>query len=62
MLFKGEYTPRQAPRPDVAHRCERWASPRESWIADLYAAALKQATPEERAVALPTWRLAQGRR
>ncbi len=52
MLFKGEYTPRQAARGLMWLTLARdGAPPRESWIADLYAAAMKQATPEERAAA-----------
>ncbi len=53
MLFKGQYVPRDA----------AWglmylmlaldaASSEETWIADLYAAALKQATADERTRAL----------
>jgi uncharacterized protein len=50
MLFKGEYTPRQAARGLMWLTLARDnASPGETWIADLYAAAMKQATPEERA-------------
>lgn len=53
MLFNGEYVPRQAPQGlmwlTVANDA---ASPEESWIADLHAAALKEATDDERAVAL----------
>jgi TPR repeat protein len=50
MLFKGEYTPRQAARGLMWLTLARDnASPGETWIADLYTAAMKQATPEERA-------------
>jgi TPR repeat protein len=53
MLFKGEYVPRQGPRGLMWLTLARdAASPRETWINDLYAAALKQATEDERAVAL----------
>ena len=53
MLFKGEYTPRQAARGLMWLTLARdGASSQETWIADLYAAALKQATDEERAAAL----------
>jgi TPR repeat protein len=53
MLFKGEYVPRQGPRGLMWLTLARdAASPRETWISDLYAAALKQATEDERAVAL----------
>jgi TPR repeat protein len=53
MLFKGEYTPRQAARGLMWLTLARdGATSQETWIADLYAAALKQATDEERAGAL----------
>jgi uncharacterized protein len=53
MLFKGEYVARQAPRGLMWLTLARdAASPQESWIADLYAAALKQASEDERAIAL----------
>ncbi len=53
MLFKGEQVPRQAARGLMWLTLARdSATPRESWIADLHAAALKQATEDERAVAL----------
>jgi TPR repeat protein len=53
MLFKGEYTPRQAARGLMWLTLARdGASARETWIADLYSAAMKQATDEERAAAL----------
>jgi hypothetical protein len=53
MLFKGEYTPRQAARGLMWLTLARdGASSQETWIADLYAAALKQATDDERVAAL----------
>jgi TPR repeat protein len=53
MLFKGEYVPRQAPRGLMWLTLARDAAPpQESWIAELHAAALKQATEDERAIAL----------
>jgi TPR repeat protein len=53
MLFKGEYVARQASRGLMWLTLARDAAPqRESWIAELYAAALKQATADERAIAL----------
>jgi exopolysaccharide production negative regulator len=53
MLFKGEYTPRQAARGLMWLTLARdGASARETWIADLYSAAMKQATEEERVAAL----------
>jgi hypothetical protein len=53
MLFKGEYVPREAPRGLMWLTLARDAAlPRENWIAELYAAALKQATADERAIAL----------
>jgi TPR repeat protein len=53
MLFNGESVPRQAARGLMwlTLACDG-ASPGEAWIADLYFAALKQATEEERAAAL----------
>jgi exopolysaccharide production negative regulator len=52
MLFKGEYTPRQAARGLMWLTLARdGAPPQETWIADLYAAAMKQATADERAQA-----------
>jgi TPR repeat protein len=49
MLFKGEYAPRQAARGLMWLTLARdGAPPRETWIADLYAAAMNQATEEER--------------
>jgi TPR repeat protein len=53
MLFKGESVARQRARGLMYLTLARdAASPQESWIADLYAAAMKQATEEERAGAL----------
>jgi uncharacterized protein len=53
MLFKGEEVPRQASRGLMWLTLARdSASSRESWITDLYSAAVKQATEDERAVAL----------
>jgi uncharacterized protein len=53
MLFKGEYVPRQGARGLMWLTLARdAATPRETWITDLYAAALKQASEDERAVAL----------
>lgn len=53
MLFKGELVPRQAARGLMWLTLARdAATPQEDWIADLYAGALKQATEDERAIAL----------
>jgi TPR repeat protein len=53
MLFKGEAVPRQAARGLMWLTLARdAASPQETWIADLHAAASKQATDDERALAL----------
>jgi hypothetical protein len=53
MLFKGEYVPRQGPQGLMWLTLARdAATPRETWISDLYTAALKQASEDERAVAL----------
>jgi uncharacterized protein len=53
MLFKGESVPRDAPRGLMYLTLARnAATPRETWITDLYNAALKEATPDEQAVAL----------
>ena len=52
MLFNGDQLPRQAARGLMWLTLARdGAPPRDSWITDLYAAAMKQATPEERATA-----------
>jgi len=52
MLFKGEHVPRQAARGLMwlTLACEN-AAPSEKWITDLCAAAFKQASDEERAMA-----------
>jgi TPR repeat protein len=53
MLFKGEALPRQGARGLMLLTLARdAASPQETWIADLHAAASKQATNDERALAL----------
>jgi uncharacterized protein len=53
MLFKGENVPRQAPRGLMWLTLARDAAPpRDAWINDLYSAAVKQASEDERAVAL----------
>jgi uncharacterized protein len=53
MLFKGEDVRRQAPRGLMWLTLARDAAPaRETWIADLYAAVMKKATEDERAIAL----------
>jgi uncharacterized protein len=53
MLFKGESVPRDAGRGLMYLILARdSATPKETWIADLYNAAVKQATPDEQAVAL----------
>jgi hypothetical protein len=53
MLFKGESVPRDAARGLMYLILARdAATPKETWITDLYTAALKQATETERAVAL----------
>jgi uncharacterized protein len=53
MLFKGEDVPRQPAQGLMWLTLARdAASPAESWIADLYAAAMKQATEDDRAIAL----------
>jgi TPR repeat protein len=53
MLFKGDYVPRQGPRGLMWLTLARdAATPRESWITDLYAAAVKQASEDERAIAM----------
>jgi len=52
MLFKGEDVPRQAPHGLMWLTLARdAAAPRETWITDLYATAMKQATEDERAIA-----------
>jgi len=53
LLFKGQSVPRDAARGLMWLMLARdAATPKETWIADLYAAALKQATETERNVAL----------
>jgi exopolysaccharide production negative regulator len=53
MLFKGEYFPRQGARGLMWLTLARdSAGPDERWIADLYDSAFKQASDEERSVAL----------
>jgi hypothetical protein len=53
MLFKGETVPRDASRGLMYLILARdSATPKENWIAELYNAAVKQATPDEQAVAL----------
>ena len=53
LLFKGQYLARDAPQGLMYLILARdAASVEESWIADLYSAALKQATAEEATRAL----------
>jgi uncharacterized protein len=53
MLFKGEQMPRQAARGLMWLTLARdSASPQETWIADLYDSAVRQATADERSLAL----------
>jgi uncharacterized protein len=53
MLFKGETLPRDASRGLMYLILARdFATPKETWIAELYNAAVKQATPDEQAGAL----------
>ena len=53
MLFKGEQMPRQAARGLMWLTLAREsASPQEAWIADLYDSAVRQATADERSLAL----------
>jgi uncharacterized protein len=53
MLFKGESVPRDAARGLMYLTLARnAATPKETWITDLYNGALKEATPDEQAVAL----------
>jgi uncharacterized protein len=53
MLFKGQHVPRDGARGLMWLILARdAATPKETWITDLYNAALKQATEDERAVAL----------
>jgi TPR repeat protein len=53
MLFKGDHVSRNGASGLMWLTLARdSASPRETWISDLYTAAMKQATDDERAVAL----------
>jgi TPR repeat protein len=53
LLFKGEHVPREVPRGLMWLTLARdAATPNEAWITDLYAVAMKQASEDERAVAL----------
>jgi TPR repeat protein len=53
MLFKGQSVPRDAARGLMwLTLAKDAATPQETWITDLYNAAMKQATEEERSVAL----------
>jgi uncharacterized protein len=53
MLFKGESVPRDAARGLMYLILARdSATPKETWIAELYSVAVKQATPDEQAAAL----------
>jgi TPR repeat protein len=53
MLFKGEQVPRQAARGLMWLALARdSAGPQETWISDLYDSAVRQATDEERTLAL----------
>jgi uncharacterized protein len=53
LLFKGQYVPHDGARGLMWLMLARdAASPEETWIMDQYAAALKQATPDERTRAL----------
>jgi len=53
MLFRGEYLPRQVARGLMWLTLARdSASPEETWISELYDAAFKQASDDERALAL----------
>jgi TPR repeat protein len=64
MLFKGEHLPRQAARGLMwLALASANAAPSDAWIGELYAAAFKQASDDERAIAgdmLVRWR--NGRR
>jgi len=54
MLFKGEGVPRRGAEGLMWLTLARdSASPQETWITDLYNAAIKQATEDERAAVLP---------
>jgi len=53
LLFKGQYLPRDSALGLMwLTLAKDAATPRETWIADLHAAAVKQATETERAVAM----------
>jgi TPR repeat protein len=52
MLFKGEHVPRQAARGLMWLTLARDSASTEQWIAELYDAAFKLATEDERALAL----------
>src|SRR5262249_28795722 len=53
LLFKGQSVPRDGARGLMWLMLARdAAAPKETWIADLYNAAVKQATKDEQAVAL----------
>jgi len=53
MLFRGEYVPRQVARGLMWLTLARdGATPEETWITELYDAAFKQASDDERALAL----------
>jgi hypothetical protein len=53
MLFKGEQVPRQAAKGLMWLALARdSAAPQETWIADLYDSAVRQATEDERSLAL----------
>jgi hypothetical protein len=53
MLFKGQHVPRDGARGLMwLTLAKDAAAPKETWIADQYAAAVKQATDQERGVAL----------
>ena len=54
MLFKGDHVPRQAARGLMWLTLARdsGARPDQAWITELYDSAIKQATDDERALAL----------
>src|SRR5215467_3087315 len=53
MLFKGQFVPRDSAKGLMWLMLARdAAAPKETWITDMYNAAVKQATEDERAVAL----------
>jgi uncharacterized protein len=51
MLFKGEHVPRQAAQGLMWLTMAKEGAGREKWITDMYDAALKQATSDERTMA-----------